>query len=141
MKSRSFSSSRLRLLNSLTFNNLILQTSRKFVSREIFIQLQEERYVLRYFFGSYGCVAHGVFLPSKAVHHIQLLFFVITINFEFTNIVFAAQIIMDISNFFNSSSKKKDLSDQSCNAEEAKKVTEGSSYIYSSYIFHICFIG
>ena len=34
---------------------------------------------------------------------------------------------MDISNFFNSSSKKKDLSDQSCNTEEAKKVTEGSS--------------
>ena len=38
---------------------------------------------------------------------------------------------MDISNFFNSPSKKKDLSDQSCNAEDAKKVTEGSSYISS----------
>ena len=33
---------------------------------------------------------------------------------------------MDISNFFISSSEKRDLSDQSCNGEEPKKAREGS---------------
>ena len=33
---------------------------------------------------------------------------------------------MDISKFFNSSSKKRDLRDQSCNGEEPKKAREGS---------------
>ena len=31
-----------------------------------------------------------------------------------------------MSKFFNSSSKKRDLSDQSCNGEEPKKAREGS---------------
>ena len=43
-----------------------------------------------------------------------------------SEIVVAAQIIKDISNIFNSSSKKRDSSDQSCNGEEPKKVREGS---------------
>ena len=34
--------------------------------------------------------------------------------------------MMDISKFFNSSSKKRDLSDQSCNGEEPKKAREDS---------------
>ena len=33
---------------------------------------------------------------------------------------------MDIAKCFNSSSKKRDVSDQSCNGEEPKKVREGS---------------
>ena len=33
---------------------------------------------------------------------------------------------MDVSKFFNSSSKKGDLSDQSCNGEELKKAREGN---------------
>ena len=33
---------------------------------------------------------------------------------------------MDISKFFNSSSKKRDLSDQSCNGEETKTAREDS---------------
>ena len=41
-------------------------------------------------------------------------------------IVVGTQIIMDISKFFNSSSKKRDLIDQSCSGEERKKVREGS---------------
>ena len=41
-------------------------------------------------------------------------------------IVVGTQIVMDISKFFNSSSKKRNLSDLSCNGEEPKKVREGS---------------
>ena len=40
--------------------------------------------------------------------------------------VFGTQIILDISKFLNSSSQKRDLSDQSCNGEEPKKAREGS---------------
>ena len=39
-----------------------------------------------------------------------------------SKIVVAAQVIMNISKFFNSLSKKKDLSNQSWNGEEPKKV-------------------
>ena len=42
------------------------------------------------------------------------------------DIVVGAQIIMDISKFFNSSSKKRELTDQSCSGEEPKKAREGS---------------
>ena len=41
-------------------------------------------------------------------------------------IVIGTQVIMDISKFCNSSSKKRDLNDQSCNGEEQKKAREGS---------------
>ena len=40
--------------------------------------------------------------------------------------VIGTQIIMDISKFFNSSSKKRDLRDQSCSGEETRKAREGS---------------
>ena len=40
--------------------------------------------------------------------------------------VVGPQIIMDISKFFNSSSEKRDLSNQSCNGEEPKKTRESS---------------
>ena len=40
--------------------------------------------------------------------------------------VVGTQIIMVISKFFNSSSKKRDLSDQSCSGEEPKKARIGS---------------
>ena len=43
-----------------------------------------------------------------------------------SEIVVGTKIIMDISKFFNSSSKKRDLRDQSCNGEEPKKAREGS---------------
>ena len=43
-----------------------------------------------------------------------------------SEIVVGTQIIMDISKFFNSSSEKRDLSDQSCDGEEPKKAREGS---------------
>ena len=43
-----------------------------------------------------------------------------------SEIVVGTQIIMDISKFFNSSSKKRDLSDQTCNGEEPKQAREGS---------------
>ena len=43
-----------------------------------------------------------------------------------SEIVVETQIIMDISRFSNSSSKKRDLSNQSCNGEEPKKAREGS---------------
>ena len=64
------------------------------------------------------------------MYDIQLLYLVITINYLKlqSEIVVGTQIIMDISKFFNSSSKKRDLSDQSCNGEEPKKAREGSLY-------------
>ena len=43
-----------------------------------------------------------------------------------SEIVVGTQIIMNISKISNSSSKKRDLSDQSCNGEETQKATEGS---------------
>ena len=43
-----------------------------------------------------------------------------------SEIVIKTQIIIGISKLFNSSSKKRDLSDQSCNGEEPKKAKEGS---------------
>ena len=57
------------------------------------------------------------------MYHIQLLYLIITINYLNlqSEIVLGTQIIRDISKFFNSSSKKRDLSDQSCNGEEPKK--------------------
>ena len=62
------------------------------------------------------------------MYHIQLLHFVITTNYLNlqSEIVVGTQIIMDISKFFNSSSEKRDLSDQSCDGEEPKKAREGS---------------
>ena len=44
-----------------------------------------------------------------------------------SEIVVGTQNVMDISKFFNSSSKKRDLSNQSCNDEEPKKAREASS--------------
>ena len=69
-----------------------------------------------------------VYLPREAVYHIQLLYLFITINYLKleSEIVVETQIIMDISKFFNSSSKKRSLSDQSWNGEEPKKAREGS---------------
>ena len=68
------------------------------------------------------------FLPLEAVYHIQLLYLVMTINYLKlqSEIVVPKQIIMDISKSFNSSSKKRDLNDQSCNGEEPKKARKGS---------------
>ena len=43
-----------------------------------------------------------------------------------SEIVVGTQIIMDISKFFNSSSKKRDLSGQFCNGEEPKRASESS---------------
>ena len=43
-----------------------------------------------------------------------------------SEIVVGTQVIMDISKFFNSLPKKRDLSDQSCNGEEPKKARECS---------------
>ena len=43
-----------------------------------------------------------------------------------SEVVVGAQFTMDIAKCFNSSSKKRDVSDQSCNGEEPKKVREGS---------------
>ena len=62
------------------------------------------------------------------MYHIQLLHLVITTNYLNlqSEIVVGTQIIMDISKFFNSSSEKRDLSDQSCDGEEPKKAREGS---------------
>ena len=67
-------------------------------------------------------------MPREAVYHIQLLYLVISINYLNlrSEIVVGTQIIIDISKFFNSSSKKGDLSDQSCSGEEPKKASEGS---------------
>ena len=72
----------------------------------------------------YGCAASDVaFLPREAVCHIQLLYLVITMNYLKlqSEIVVGKQIIMDISKLFNSPSKKRDWSNQSCNGEELKK--------------------
>ena len=53
---------------------------------------------------------------------------VITLNYLNlqSEIVVGTQIIMNISKCFNSSSKKRDLSNQSCNGEEPKKARKGS---------------
>ena len=53
---------------------------------------------------------------------------VITLNYLNlqSEIVVGTQIIMNISKCFNSSSKKRDLSNQSCNGEEPKKAKKGS---------------
>ena len=62
------------------------------------------------------------------MYHIQLLYLAITINYLKlqSEIVVGTQIIMDISKFFNSSSKKRDLRNQSCSGEETRKAREGS---------------
>ena len=62
------------------------------------------------------------------MYRIQLLYLVITINYLKlqSEIVVKTQIIIGISKLFNSSSKKRDLSDQSCNGEEPKKAKEVS---------------
>ena len=52
----------------------------------------------------------------------------ITINYLNlrSEIVVRAQFIIHFSKIFNSSSKKRDLNDQSCNEEESKKAREGN---------------
>ena len=62
------------------------------------------------------------------MYHIELLHLVITISYLKlqSEIVVEKQIIMDTSKIFNSSLKKRDFSDQSCNVEEPKKAREGS---------------
>ena len=75
--------------------------------------------LLFFFFRPYGCVARDVFfLPRE--------------------IVVGTQIIMDISKFSDSSSKKRDFSNQSCNGEEPKNVREGrlnDSSVALDYVF------
>ena len=77
----------------------------------------------------HGCSARDLFyLLLEVEYQIQLLYLVITINYlKLQSQIFAGtKITMDKSKFFNSSSKKRDFSDQSYNGEEAKKAREGS---------------
>ena len=85
--------------------------------------------------------AWHVFLPCETVYHIQLFRLAITINYLLkvqSEIVVGKQIIIDISRFFNSTLKKRDLSNQSCNGEEPKKAREGS--LNDSSVSWQCFL-